>query len=300
MKIAITGASGLVGSAFRKLYPEHDYLAITRSTSLDGVEKSVRWDIDKGTIDIEALEGLDAIIHLAGESIASLRWTEAKKQAIRDSRVLGTTLLVDSIAKLQEPPKVLISSSAIGYYGNTRGRVATETSSSGSGFLSDVCLEWERRLEPLKSLPIRLLTLRIGLVLAREGGALPSMLPPFRLGLGGVLGTGKQMMSWITLLDLLRSIDFLLRGTTESGVFNAVAPNAVSNYEFTKELGRALSRPTIIPVPEAVIKFALGEMGESLLLADTHVVPKALLDAGFCFEHANIQSAFEHLLTKRM
>lgn len=298
MKIAISGAGGLVGTAFRMRYPQHEYLAISRSpSSRDGL-KTVSWDIREGTIDAEALEGLDAVVHLAGESIVALRWTDAKKKAIRDSRVLGTRLLVETLQKLRDPPKVLISSSAIGYYGTTEGSTASEESPAGEGFLSDVCVEWEKELAPLANTGIRVLTLRIGLVLARKGGAFPLMLPAFKMALGGVLGSGKQMMSWITIGDLVRSIDFLLNTSALSGPFNAVAPNAVNNREFTKALGQALKRPTLLPVPAALIRLGLGEMGESLLLGDTHVAPKALSEAGFTFEHADIDTAFGHLLGK--
>ena len=253
--VAITGASGLVGAA------------LAGSLSADGVRvvrlvrrepgpgaDEVRWSPSEGFVDAEALEGVDAVVHLAGESLASGRWTEARKALIRDSRVEGTRTLVDAITRMRRKPRVLVSASAIGYYGAHRGEtLLTEGSPPGDDFLARVCVTWEAAAAPAREAGVRTVLLRTGLVLSAKGGALAKMRTPFKLGAGGVIGPGDQWVSWIALGDLVRIIRFALDREGLAGPINAVAPTPVTNQAFTKALGRALGRPTLIPLPRAPV-----------------------------------------------
>jgi uncharacterized protein (TIGR01777 family) len=259
----------------------------------------VAWDPASGEIDRAALEGFDRVVHLAGENIAEGRWTPEKKSRIRDSRVKGTQLLAESLAGLAQPPSAFVCASAIGYYGDRADELLTESSKPGRGFLADVCQEWEDATSPAEKTGIRTVRLRIGVVLSKNGGALKKMLPPFKLGAGGKIGSGKQYMSWITLDDLVRVIENALESSTLSGAVNAVAPNPVTNLQFTKALGRAISRPAIFPLPAFAARIALGEMADALLLASTRVTPAKLLDEGFVFQHAGIEEALRHVLAAK-
>jgi uncharacterized protein (TIGR01777 family) len=295
MRVAVTGASGLVGHELTAYLEQHgDFVTrFVRGTPADG---EIRWDPDKGEIDSSALNGFDAVIHLAGENIANRRWNAAQKQRILDSRVKGTSLISHSLAKLDRKPSVLISASAIGYYGDRGDYVCDESTSNGSGFLADVCVAWEAATEPAIRAGIRVVNLRIGVVLSAHGGALQKMQLPFKLGGGGVIGSGRQFWSWIAIDDVVRAIEHCLRTESVHGPVNAVAPHPVTNRDFTKKLGRVLHRPTVVPMPGFVARIALGEMADALLLASTRVAPNRLLETQFKFLYPELEPALKHVL----
>ena len=299
MRVAVSGSTGLVGSQVVASLSAagHEVVRLVRRPPAPG-EKAVRWDPEKGEIDAAGLEGLDAVVHLAGENIASGRWNAARKAAIRDSRVNGTRLLCDALAGLARPPKTLVCASAIGYYGDRGADVLTEESPPGAGFLPEVCREWEAASAPAARKGIRVVALRIGVVLSPKGGALSRMLPPFRAGLGGVIGGGRQYVSWVALDDLVGIVLHALQSGELRGPVNAVAPRPVTNREFTEALGKALSRPTLLPVPAFALRLAVGEMADALLLASTRVVPRRLEETGYRFRFPELSAALRHLLGK--
>ena len=299
MRVAITGSTGLVGSVVVTSLSAagHEVVRLVRRAPVPG-EKAVRWDPEKGEVDAAGLEGLDDVVHLAGENIASGRWNAARKAAIRASRVNGTRLLCDALAGLARPPKTLVCASAIGYYGDRGADVLTEESPPGAGFLPDVCREWEAASEPAARKGIRVVLLRIGVVLSPKGGALSRMLPPFRAGLGGVIGNGRQYVSWVALDDLVGIVLHALRSGELRGPVNAVAPVPVTNREFTEALGKVLSRPTLFPVPAFVLRLAVGEMADALLLASARVFPRRLEEIGYRFRFPELPAALNHLLGK--
>ena len=298
MKILVTGASGLVGSALVPFLEAggHEVARLGRSAPSDG---DVRWDPEAGVLEAGALEGFDGVGHLAGENIAAGRWTEARKRRIRESRVNGTRLLAETLARLERPPRVLVSASAIGLYGDRGDEELTEESPAGSGFLSDVCREWEAATEAAEGKGIRVVHARLGVVLSQDGGALAKMLTPFRLGAGGNIGNGRQYMSWITLDDTAAAIGHLLAAEAASGAVNVVAPAPVTNGEFTRTLGRVLRRPTLFPMPGFAARLAFGEMADALLLASTRVRPARLLDSGYAFRHGSLDEGLRHVLGAR-
>jgi uncharacterized protein (TIGR01777 family) len=257
--------------------------------------RGVRWDPKTGRFDDALAEGFDAVVHLAGENIASGRWTRQRKSEIRDSRVGGTRLLAEHLTALSRPPRVLVCASAVGFYGDGGGVDCTEAAPQGRGFLAEVCRDWEAASEPASARGIRVVVLRIGLVLAAEGGVLPRMLPAFKLGLGARLGDGKQWMSWIALRDLVRVIERAIAEETLTGPVNAVAPEPVTNAAFTMTLARVLGRPTFLSIPALVLRAALGGMAEELLLSGARVLPARLQDAGFPFEHARLEPGLRAL-----
>jgi hypothetical protein len=241
---------------------------------------------------------MDAVVHLAGENIAGGRWTAAQKARIRDSRVTGTRLLSESLPKLSRPPRVLVSASATGYYGNRGSEVLREESPPGTGFLSDVCREWEAATDPASRGGIRVVHIRTGLVLSSRGGALEKMLMPFKLGVGGKIGSGNQYWSWISIDDLCAAILHTIQAAGLHGPVNAVSPTPVTNLEFTKTLGQVLSRPTVFPMPALAARIAFGEMADELLLASARVEPAKLLASHFTFRHRELESALRYLMGK--
>jgi len=293
MKILVTGASGMIGSAFtERSVAEGDKVVPLGRRSVAG---GVAWDPSAGRIDRDALNGFDAVVHLAGESITG-RWTAAKKAAIRSSRVDGTRLLCETLAALPQPPSVLVSASGIGFYGDRGETVCDEATSAGEGFLAEVATAWERATEPAAAAGIRVVNLRIGMMLSRSGGALREMLLPYRLGLGGRIGSGRQYWSWITLNDLVRAIRFCLTEPRLRGPVNAVSPESVLQADFSKALGRAVKRPAILPMPAALARTVLGEMADSLLLASTRAMPSRLMRSGFEFKEPRLDLALRGLL----
>lgn len=297
-EIVVSGARGLVGSALLHAIERRGGVTkrLARPTSREREADAIVWAPDWGPLDATAFKGVSAVVHLAGENIGSGRWTDAKKRAIRDSRVIGTQRLCESLASLPRRPRVLVCASAIGFYGDRGEQVVTEADVPGHGFLPGVCQEWERATQPASDAGIRVVNLRIGVVLSRDGGALKEMLLPFRLGLGGRVGNGRQYWSWISLPDLVRSILFSIDNDALSGPVNAVSPNAVSNAEFTRVLGRVLRRPTLFPLPAFMSRLVLGEMADALLLASIRVAPEQLQQHGFQFMHPELESALRAVL----
>ena len=296
-KILVSGSSGLVGAALlRSLGADgHQITRIVHGTA--SVAGQVAWYPDR-PLAPETVSGFDAVIHLAGESIAS-RWTPSKKKAIRDSRVLGTANLAHALARTPQPPRVFISASAIGYYGNRADEVLREDTPPGSsGFLPEVCREWEAAAQPAGDAGIRTTQLRTGIVLSADGGALRKMLPPFRMGLGGNLGSGRQWMSWIDLHDMVGAIRHLLTNESLHGPVNIVSPNPVTNADFTRTLASALSRPAIFPMPAFAARLVFGQMGEELLLGSQRVEPAKLVGSGYVFQKPDLRKALEVILNK--
>ena len=296
MQVLITGASGLIGKALQRSFENKGYEMLLASRSEPKDERHVQWNPDTGFADayLARLEGLDAVVHLAGESISAIRWSEEKKKAIRDSRVFGTRSMIETFDKLERKPKTFITGSAIGFYGDRGDDVMTESSPAGKTFLAEISKEWEAESRRAEDLGIRTVLLRTGIVLSKDGGALATMMTPFKLGVGGVVGSGKQWMSWISLDDVVRIINFALENESVRGAINVTAPGPVTNEEFTKTLGSVLYRPTFLPLPEFAVHMVFGEMGDALLLDSTRVVPKRLLDAGYEFEFTDLKAALEH------
>ena len=295
-RILISGSHGLVGKALSKALATegHDIYSLVRYAP--HTEKEIEWSPDRYSIAISRIEGFDAVYHLAGESIASGRWNEEKKRKIRESRTKGTKLLSDALANLSQPPKTLISASAIGYYGDRGDELLTEASPPGKDFLADVCVEWEKATEHARAKGVRVVNTRFGIILAKEGGALAKMLTPFRMGIGGRIGAGKQWMSWIALDDVIGALQFVLSNETLNSPVNFVAPNPVTNAEFTKTLGNVLSRPTLFPIPEFGVRLAFGEMADALLLSSQRVEPSSLKQSGYEFRYAKLESALRAIL----
>lgn len=294
--ILISGASGFVGTHLTETLSDRGDKIVFLSRSAKSTKKNViHWNPAEGEIDLDQSENLDAVVHLAGENIAG-RWTEDKKTRIENSRVLGTKLLCETLSALSKKPKVLISASAIGIYGNRGDEVLTEASAPGDGFLSDVGVKWEGATKAASEAGIRVCNMRIGLVLGSDGGALEKMLLPFKFGLGGNIGDGSQYWSWIAIDDLVRIILYLLENDNIEGPVNAVSPQSVTNHEFTSILGKVLNRPTIIPLPAFVARGLLGEMAQETMLASTRVIPKKLLDSGFEYKYSDLKKALSGIL----
>lgn len=293
MRVLMSGATGLLGVAItRALEPQGSQ--ITRLVREKAKPGEIIWLPGK-PLNPALVSGFDAVIHLAGESVVG-RWTAAKKQRIRDSRVLGTRTLADAVAGAERKPRVFAAASAIGYYGNRGDEILQETSPFGTGFLAETCREWEAAAGPVENAGIRTVHLRTGVVLSEHGGALEKLLLPFRLGLGGRLGSGQQWMSWIHLDDIVGAILHLVSNETVNGPVNLIAPTPVRNAEFTAVLGNVLSRPTLFPVPEFALKLAMGEMAEEVLLGSQRVEPKQLTASGYDFKFRNLRDALEDLV----
>jgi len=297
VRILVSGSSGLVGSALLPaLAAAGDEVGRLLRPGTTAGPLDVAWDPAAGQLDATKLEEFDAVVHLAGENIAAGRWNAARKEAIRRSRVGGTLLLTRALARLKNPPATFVSASAIGFYGDRGDEILKETSDRGRGFLPAVCVAWESAAEPAEAAGLRVVHLRFGVILSRHGGALARMLLPFRLGLGGPVGDGRQFMSWITLDDAVGAIRHALDSTSIAGPVNAVSPAPLSNRDFGRTLGRVLRRPAIAPLPAFVARLAFGEMADALLLASARVVPGVLQATGYRFRHPELEMALRHVL----
>ncbi|MGA8492540.1 MAG: TIGR01777 family oxidoreductase [Terriglobales bacterium] len=295
-RILVSGSSGLIGAALIPSLKSSGYeIACLLRGTASGKEQ-IQWDPTR-PLTPETVSGFDAVVHLAGESIVG-RWTEAKKRRIRDSRVQGTRNLAEALARAPQRPRVLISASAIGYYGDRGDEALREVSSSGDGFLAEVCREWEGATEPAAKAGVRTVQMRIGVVLSPSGGALQKMLPPFRLGVGGNLGNGRQWWSWIDIDDLVGAIQHVIKTDGLRGPVNVVTPNPVTNADFSKMLGSVLSRPAIFPMPAFAARLVFGQMGDELLLASQRVEPAKLLASGYVFRKPDLRTALEGILKK--
>jgi uncharacterized protein len=294
MNVLISGATGLIGSA---LVPELEAKGhtVTRLSRSGSGANTIRWDPSAGTIDGD-LEGTDAVVHLAGESIAQGRWSPDKKRRILDSRVQGTRLLAERISALATPPKVMVSTSAVGYYGDRGEEVLTEESTPGADFLAKVCREWEAAAEPARRAGIRVVHPRLGIVLTPQGGALGTTLPIFKLGGGGKIGSGRQWWSWVALDDVVGSIVHALTDEGVEGPVNVGSPNPMTNAEYTKVLGKVLGRPTVLPLPAPAARIMLGEVADALLLASQRMRPARLQATGYAFRYPHLEGALRHLL----
>jgi uncharacterized protein (TIGR01777 family) len=299
MRVLITGASGLVGRALvaSLVADGHEVTRLVRGRA--GASGEVSWDPEAGRIDAAALEGHDAAVHLAGESIAEGRWTDEKKRRIRESRVKGTRLLAETLAGLTRKPEVLVSASAVGFYGDRGAEVLTEESASGEDFLSEVCREWEKSSLAASRAGVRVVHVRFGIILSAEGGALAKMLTPFKLGVGGRVGDGRQYMSWVDLADAVGAVRHAINDKSLRGPVNVVAPRAATNEEFTRALGRALGRPTILPLPAFAARLAFGEMADALLLSGQRVEPARLNSSGYQFKYPDLDASLRHALGTR-
>ena len=297
MKIAVSGTNGSIGKALVPLLISrgHTIVPIRRSQSLLS-DNSIVWDVQNNRIDPRQMEGIDAVIHLAGENIGDSRWTSEKKRRIYDSRINGTRAIVDAIIQSHQPPKVLLCASGIGFYGDCGDKVVQEGTPNGEGFLAGVCNDWEREAFKAVNTGVRVCSLRFAIALSREEGALKQLLPLFRWGIGGRLGSGKQWMSWIAMTDLVEAIGFCLQNDSISGAVNVTSPNPVTNSEFTNTLAKLLHRPAFFPVPEFVLKIVLGEFSESVL-GSTRAIPKVLLDNDFPFRYPELSSFLQSFIT---
>lgn len=296
MKILITGATGLVGEALIPFLTTQGHETFRLVRTMPAEPNDIPWNPVQGELSAARLEGLDAVVHLAGENIAGARWMPAVKQRLRDSRIESTNLLCTTLAGLAHKPKTLVCASAIGIYGDRAAEELTEASPPGGGFLPDLCRDWEAACEPARQAGIRVVNLRIGVVLSPKGGALAKMLLPFQLGGGGVVGSGSQYWSWIAIDDLVGAIHHCLTRDDLTGPVNATAPEPATNREFTRTLGRVLHRPTIVPMPAFAARLALGEMADALLLASARVRPRRLTETGYTFRCPTLESALRHVL----
>ncbi|MHC4812932.1 MAG: TIGR01777 family oxidoreductase [Planctomycetota bacterium] len=297
MRVLVSGSSGLVGAALVRELQAQGHTAGRLVRRAPGSDHEVRWDPARLEIDRKGLRGWQAVVHLAGESVAKGRWSAARKKRIRESRVLGTGLLSDALAGLPDPPSTLVCASAIGFYGSRNNEVLTEESPLGKGFLASVCSAWEAAAQPALQSGIRVVQPRIGIVLSPDGGALKKMLPLFKVGLGGRLGSGEQWMSWISLPDLLGLLLRALEDESMSGAYNAVAPNPVTNAEFTETLGKVLQRPTRVSTPRFALRMMLGrEMADELVLASVRVEPQRLQAHDHEFLHKDLETALRAVI----
>lgn len=298
MKILVAGASGFIGAHFIHYMQSQNHAILKLSRSPEKLKANeIYWDPQKRLLNPFEIENIDAVVNFAGENIASSRWTDEKKRKILESRVNATKTLEQAVLQLQNPPKVWINASAIGFYGNRGDHILTEESSSGKGFLAEVCQKWEQETQPASLKGIRVVLLRIGMVLSSSGGGLAQMLPAFKLGLGGTIGSGKQFISWIALDELMRIIDYAINHDDLKGPVNAVSPQPVTNDEFTKTLGRIIHRPTILPLPAFAARIVFGEMADELLLSSARAMPKSLIDSGYKFIYPDLDTALRDILT---
>lgn len=297
MQIVVSGASGLIGQQLVAFLSSEGHRVRRLVRRVNTETNTIFWDPVHKNIETEALEGVDAVIHLAGDNIGDGRWNDAKKALILNSRVQGTTFLAQTLAELERPPKVFVSASASGYYGPHGPEVLNENSPPGHDFLANVCQQWEKAADPARE-RMRVVHPRLGVVLTQTGGALGKMLKPFQMGLGGPIGNGHQYMSWITLDDVVRGLMHCVATESLTGPVNLVAPNPVTNKAFTHTLGKVLHRPTVVPIPALGIRTLLGEMGEALLLNGSRIEPQRLIASGFTFQYPHLEGALQHLLTR--
>ncbi len=295
--VAITGASGLIATALRRRleYKGVGVLRISRKPDTDD-KSNIAWTPLDNEIDRNALEGIDALVHLAGENIASGRWTAEKKQRILKSRVESTRFIAETLSELQNPPKVFISASATGIYGDTGDTVADENTPPAQGFLADVCRQWEAAANAARDTGIRTVHPRFGMVLTPEGGALKKMLPMFRLGLGGPIGRGRQWVSWVSMRDAVEALLFLMQTPEISGPVNVVSPQSLRQKVFARSLGRALHRPAFLPAPPFVLRLLFGEMADQVLLAGCRIIPSRLQQCGFTFRDQDAETYLQERL----
>jgi len=304
MKIIISGASGLVGRALTAALRSegHTVLHLVRRSGHStepAREGEVLWDPHSATVDVAALEAADAIAHLNGASIAGGRWTPARKQILRSSRIDTTRILVDSIARLRQKPRVFVAASAVGYYGHRGDEILTESSSVGTGFLALLARDWEAEaIRAQTGAGVRTTILRFGVIFAAEGGALGPMLAPFKFGLGGPLGTGDQWISWVALQDVIAMIRLVIANPEFAGPLNVVSPHPVRNSEFARTAGKILHRPAIFPTPAFLLRLAVGEMAGALLLTSQRVIPERLLSVNFPFQFPDLESTLRAILKK--
>lgn len=300
MRILVTGSSGLVGSALVPNLTEKGHEVYRLIRNQNKVNKTdIHWDPNSGILNVESLEDFNVIIHLAGENISSRRWSKNQKDKISQSRIQSTRLLVDKISETKNPPQLFISASAIGYYGSQGSELLTEQSAKGEGFLADLVQNWEKMAGCIQSKEIRSAFLRFGIILSERGGALAKLLLPFRLGLGSTISDGQQYMSWISLSDVVQIIDYIIQIEKISGPVNLVAPEPVTNSQYSKALGKALKRPVIFKAPSSILRLVLGEMADSLLLSSSRVIPRKLIDNGYTFLHPTIKDAFDSIFESK-
>lgn len=297
MRVGIAGASGLIGKPLVASLESRGIEVSRLVRSAPKSDREIEWHPDRGMIDAAALEGIDALLNFAGDGIADGRWTKEKKRRIHDSRINGTKLLSETIANLSAKPKTFINACAIGFYGDRGAELIDEDSAPGAGFLAGVCREWEQATSAAEQAGIRVVRLRLGVVLTRDGGIVGSMLRPFKMGLGGKLGSGKQYISWITIEDTIAAINFILNHDNLSGPINLVAPQPATNTEFTKALGHALSRPTFMAMPAFIVRLVFGsEMANEMMLSSTRVSPSVLNEAGYQFQYPEINKAVKAMV----
>jgi uncharacterized protein (TIGR01777 family) len=300
MKILVSGSTGLIGKALVPYLKSkgHTVIPLVRGQPL-GEDVSIAWNPESGLYFSPDFEGFDAVINLCGENIGSGRWTAEKKKRILETRVNCTHILSTCLSKLENPPKVLVNASAVGYYGEHGDTIVTEDEGPGKGYLANVCKEWEAAAKPAEDNGIRVVFARFGMVLTPEGGGLGKMLIPFKLGLGGVIGTGEQYVSWIAIDDLVRIVEFALSNETLSGPINVVSPEPVTNEVFTKTLGNVLNRPTFMSIPAPVAKFVFGEMADEIFLTSIRAEPRTLLHAEYNYKYPELEGALQGLLNKK-
>jgi uncharacterized protein (TIGR01777 family) len=292
MKVLISGSHGMVGRALTAALGASGVEIYKLSRKQSDSPHEIFWNTTTGEIDagrLEAIGGVNAVIHLAGENVGERRWSEERKRKIYESRVPATQKLSVSLAQLSNPPRLFVGASAVGYYGNRGEEILTESSAAGSGFLARTCMDWEAASAAVATAGTRIVHLRFGMILSRDGGALKKMLPIFKLALGGPLGSGKQWMSWVSLRDVIRVIQFVLNQESPATLYNTVAPEPVRNRDFTKTLGRALRRPTFVSAPAFALRMMFGEMADEALLTSARVVPGKLLSEGFQFQDRDLE-----------
>jgi len=302
MKIIISGASGLVGTALTGALRSQGHTVLHLVRKQTGKEISsaeIRWDPLSAQVDVPALEGADAVVHLSGANISDGRWTPARKDILRSSRLDSTRVLVDSLARLRQKPQVFVSASAVGYYGNRGDEILTEAAGPGNDFLSLLARDWEGEAIRAAESGIRTVILRFGVILSAEGGALPEMIKPFKFGAGGRLGSGRQWMAWVALPDAIDIIQGSITNPEWNGPLNVVAPEPVRNSEFAEIVGRVLQRPAILPAPAFALRLALGEMADALLLASQRAIPERLVKSGYSFRFAELEAALRTMLPAR-